>query len=262
MPEAAATPRDRAAAGEAHKARDRDRREAAAAEKARAKAEAAAVKREVAAAAAATRLRDAAAASTAGLAVQWGTAGAEPGGPAPPEFIHIWRAKHAAGAASAEPEPEAVPAPASAPAPALAPVVLWLHGGGWRFGTHAVMPPFIRGLTAAGFGVVSVGCRKSKVAVFPACLHDCKAAVRWVRAHGAAHGLDGGRVGVLGNSAGAHLAALLGLTAGLAELEGRELGWATESSAVSAVVAIAGACAWLERACTCPPAAAWPLARY
>ena len=54
--------------------------------------------------------------------------------------------------------------------------------------------------------------RLSQHAVFPAQLQDCKAAVRWLRAHGAEFGLDPERVAVGGASAGGHLAAMVGAT--------------------------------------------------
>lgn len=176
--------------------------------------------------------RDKAADTTTGIDVAWnleftssapGSDGADDANsPATAARLDIWR----------EPRADA--------AGALQPVVLWLHGGAWRFGTHHTMPPFLRALTSAGYAIVSVGYRKSKVAKFPACLHDCKAAVRFVRRNGPSHGLDPELIGVLGNSAGGHLAAMLGLTAGIAELEGEELGWASTSSEVRAVTVIAG----------------------
>ncbi len=94
----------------------------------------------------------------------------------------------------------------------LLPVVVWIHGGGWRRGSknnpRAALP-----LLEHGYALVSVEYRLSGEAVFPAAIEDCKAAVRWVRAHAAEYGIDPDRLGVWGSSAGGHLAALLG-TAG------------------------------------------------
>ena len=73
----------------------------------------------------------------------------------------------------------------------------------------------------------------------PSCpLHDCKAAIRWLRAHAEEYGLDPERIGVWGSSAGGHLVALLGTTTEVASLEG-DLGNPEESSEVQAV------CAWM-----------------
>jgi acetyl esterase/lipase len=104
---------------------------------------------------------------------------------------------------------------------AAAPVIVFLHGGGWRLGTRAVFcptwrhwspDPFQR-LVAAGFAVASVDYRLSGEAVFPAQLHDVRAAARWLHTRAAELGVDAARIVVWGESAGGHLAALLGLTA-------------------------------------------------
>ncbi len=119
------------------------------------------------------------------------------------------------------------------PAGPPAPVVLFLHGGGWRLGTRSVFCPTWRDwrpdpfgrLVAAGFAVASVDYRLSGEAVFPAQLQDATAALRWLRTRADELGVDADRVVAWGESAGGHLAALLGLTAGrpdLTELVGGE----------------------------------------
>jgi acetyl esterase/lipase len=124
------------------------------------------------------------------------------------------------------------------------PVVLFLHGGGWRVGSrHTVGPmyaaldpaPFER-MAQAGIAVASADYRLSGEAVWPAQLHDAKAAVRWLRARAADLGIDPGRIAAWGESAGGHLASLLGLTAGDPALEG-DVGVTGPSSGVVAVVA-------------------------
>lgn len=110
--------------------------------------------------------------------------------------------------------------PAEPPAPGRStPVVVFVHGGGWRVGSrHSVGPayaaaplePFTR-LTRAGIAVASVDHRLSGEATWPAPLHDVRAAVRWLRRRGPELGLDPSRVAAWGESAGGHLAALLGL---------------------------------------------------
>ncbi|HTW12805.1 MAG TPA: alpha/beta hydrolase, partial [Solirubrobacteraceae bacterium] len=121
--------------------------------------------------------------------------------------------------------------------------VLFIHGGGWGLGTRASVAPPLDGLepsmferlAQAGLAVASVDYRLTGEARFPAQLHDVKAAVRWLRAHAAAIGLDPERIVAWGGSAGGHLAALLGLTAEHEYLEG-EAGITGVSSAVWAVV--------------------------
>jgi acetyl esterase/lipase len=124
------------------------------------------------------------------------------------------------------------------------PVVVFLHGGGWRLGSRHSAGPAYRGadptpfeqVALAGIAVASVDYRLSGEAVWPAQLHDAKAAVRWLRHRAGELGIDPGRVAAWGESAGGHLAALLGLTAGHPALEG-DVGVPGPSSAVGAVVA-------------------------
>ncbi|HLP08345.1 MAG TPA: alpha/beta hydrolase fold domain-containing protein [Opitutaceae bacterium] len=100
------------------------------------------------------------------------------------------------------------------------PAVLLIHGGGWEAGDRTMERPFAKRLAAAGFVAVPVSYRLGEAGRFPAALHDLKAAVRWLRAHAAEHGIDPARIGAVGGSAGGHLAALLGATNGVAALEG------------------------------------------
>ena len=125
-----------------------------------------------------------------------------------------------------------------------APAVLFLHGGGWRAGSrHQAGPAFLGAqpgpfeqVARSGIAVASADYRLSGEAAWPAQLHDVKAAVRWLRARAGELGIDGERIAVWGESAGGHLAELLGLTAGDPALEG-DVGVTGPPSAVSAVVA-------------------------
>jgi acetyl esterase/lipase len=112
------------------------------------------------------------------------------------------------------------------------PVVMWVHGGGWRMGNKDI--PWIMPLVPLGFAVASIDYRLSQEAIWPAQIHDCKAAVRWLRKNGPDYGLDPNRIGAVGASAGGQLVALLGTTADHPELEGTE-GSPGVSSAVQAV---------------------------
>ena len=91
-----------------------------------------------------------------------------------------------------------------------APVVLFLHGGGWAHGDKFPSPA-AAGLVAAGFAVAAANYRLTTAARFPAQLDDARAAVAWLRSHAAQYNLDPARVGAFGVSAGGHLAALLGV---------------------------------------------------
>ena len=124
---------------------------------------------------------------------------------------------------------------------APAPLVVWVHGGGFMFGDRRHLPETLRtnqlfdALLAAGLAVATVDYRHALEAPFPAQLHDAKAAVRYLRAHADDLGISTARIGVMGESAGGHIAALVGLTAHRADLEGTH-GVVGPSSAVDAVV--------------------------
>lgn len=116
------------------------------------------------------------------------------------------------------------------------PLVVWIHGGGWVTGERSPCP--IARLATRGYAVASVSYRLSQGdTVFPAPLHDCKAAVRWLRANAWRFGCDSARIGVWGASAGGHLAALLGTVQDQPALEGSE-GITGVSSRVQCVVAM------------------------
>ncbi len=94
-----------------------------------------------------------------------------------------------------------------------APVVMWIFGGCWRFGSkgyHVIM----RDLTSAGIAVASIQYRMSNCALYPAQLEDCQAAAQWLRDNGARYGIDSKRMGASGESSGGQLAALLAATEG------------------------------------------------
>lgn len=126
-------------------------------------------------------------------------------------------------------------------AAAAAPLVVWIHGGGWMFGDRRILPETFRpnqvfdALLDAGLAVASIDYRHALEAPFPAQLHDAKAAVRYLRAFADELGISTERIGVIGESAGGHLAALVGLTAHRPDLEGAH-GVVGTSSAVGAVV--------------------------
>ena len=116
------------------------------------------------------------------------------------------------------------------------PLIIWIHGGGWTSGDKDLSPngPQVR-QTTRGYAVASINYRLSQQAKFPAQIEDCKAAVRWLRAHAGQFNLDPARIAVWGSSAGGHLAALMGASGDVSELEGGE-GNLDYSSRVQAVV--------------------------
>jgi acetyl esterase/lipase len=107
------------------------------------------------------------------------------------------------------------------PMSARLPVIVFIHGGGWMQGDKSDgarwLMPFVRTGRYAG---IAAEYRLSGEAIWPAQIHDCKAAIRWVRANSAKYGLNADRIGVWGRSAGGHLALMLGVSGGVPELEG------------------------------------------
>lgn len=122
-----------------------------------------------------------------------------------------------------------LPANATQPLPLL----VWIHGGGWASGSKHGCPPLRAGFTERGYAIASLDYRLSGDAIFPAAVEDCKAALRWLRAHAEHYNLDPDHIGVWGSSAGGHLAAFLGTSGDTREFDvGGNLGF---SSAVQAV---------------------------
>jgi acetyl esterase/lipase len=121
--------------------------------------------------------------------------------------------------------------------PESPPVLVYIHGGGWFEGSKIDCPgsTFVQ----HGYAVACVDYRLATAAcapdtVFPAQMHDVKAAIRWLRQHADTYGYDADHMGAIGQSSGGHLAALLGVSDGAADLEGTTNPGA--SSAVQAVV--------------------------
>ncbi len=96
-----------------------------------------------------------------------------------------------------------------------APGLLLVHGGGWRGGERGMLRGYGSRFAAAGFVCVAPEYRLTGEAPWPAQIEDIKAAIRWVRAHGAALQIDEQRLAALGSSAGAHLVLLAAGTPGV-----------------------------------------------
>ena len=92
------------------------------------------------------------------------------------------------------------------------PLIVHIHGGGWRAGNKFPCP--VTPLVLKGYAVASVEYRFSQKAVFPAQIQDCQAAIRWLRAHANKYHFDVDRLGAVGGSAGGHLSALVGTSGG------------------------------------------------
>jgi acetyl esterase/lipase len=115
------------------------------------------------------------------------------------------------------------------------PVIVYIHGGGWRQGDESEFAELWRAEAKRGYAVASVRYRLTPAGQWPNNIHDVKAAVRWLKANASKYQLDANRFAAWGASAGGHLAAVLATSHGVAALEG-DLGNPSESSRVQALV--------------------------
>jgi acetyl esterase/lipase len=121
---------------------------------------------------------------------------------------------------------------------ARSPLIVWVHGGAWRSGSKAKVP--LETLVAKGFPIASIDYRLSTEARFPAQIHDIKAAIRFLRARSGEWGVPSEKIVIAGESAGAHLAALVGVSNGHADLEGSVGNLRDRSSNVQGIISFFG----------------------
>ena len=126
--------------------------------------------------------------------------------------------------------------PATGDISSPAPLLVWVHGGAWRFGTNQALRDTVlhtpggeqpntqalmrAAFQQAGWAVASINYRYSHQALFPGALHDVKEAVRFFRANAHEFGIDPQRIAVAGGSAGGHLSMLVAHTGDSAASDG------------------------------------------
>jgi len=150
---------------------------------------------------------------------------------------------------------------------ALAPVIIYVHGGGWtgghtrHSGAFENWPEVLASIAARGYVVASINYRLSSEAPSPAAAHDVKAAIRWLRSHASRFDIDRARIGIWGGSAGGQLAALAGTSCGVAALDPpAAAGLTDDSNCVQAVAAWYGVFDFAPVVASAPPDA--PPRRY
>lgn len=136
------------------------------------------------------------------------------------------------------------------------PIVVFIHGGGWRQGQKAAGLRPLSALVRTGrYAGATIGYRLSGESQWPSQIHDCKAAIRWLRANASRWDLDGDRIAVWGTSAGGHLAAMLGTSAGVADMDGSLGPHTQQSTRVTCVVDFFGPTDFLTMNAMAPPGA-------
>jgi acetyl esterase/lipase len=123
---------------------------------------------------------------------------------------------------------------------AKAPIVIGIHGGGWQGGSPAAYRHWGPYLAKNGFGMFAIKYRLAKEGTYPKAVYDVKSAVQFLRAKASDLGVDPERIGLWGDSAGGHLAALVGLAGSEYKAEYRNDPHAAVPANVKAVVGFYG----------------------
>ena len=118
------------------------------------------------------------------------------------------------------------------------PAILVVHGGGWLNGNKEKFHPLAQALSARGYITAAVEYRLGGEAKFPAAIHDCNTATRWLRSHAKKYHIDPERIGAVGGSAGGHLVGLMATARDVKQLRGA--GFNHQSSALQAAIVMAG----------------------
>jgi len=121
----------------------------------------------------------------------------------------------------------------------LLPAILFFHGGGWVWGRKEDMTQNAAELASKGYVTFTVEYRLAREAQYPACVDDAKAAVRWIKSNAKKIGVNPDKIGVVGSSAGGHIAAMLGVTP-YKKFIGEFIGPKDPSADVHAVATLSG----------------------
>ncbi|SJM66622.1 Esterase/lipase [Corynebacterium glutamicum] len=113
--------------------------------------------------------------------------------------------------------------PEATPPPEGWPVIIWLHGGGWRMQDRTARPDFSQHFAAAGFAMVSIDYSLAPSHPHPAQVQDLRQAIRFLRVHHEDLRLNSERIGLWGSSAGGHVAAMAALLGHLSELDSEHI---------------------------------------
>ncbi len=127
------------------------------------------------------------------------------------------------------------------------PLVVWIHGGGWMGQNQDSGIDRVTQLVRTGrYAAASINYRPSSEARWPAQIHDCNAALRWLRAHAEEFGIDPERIAVMGIESGGHLASMIGIGSGEEDLEGGIGRYPDDSGGVACVIDLWGPTDFLQ----------------
>ncbi len=99
------------------------------------------------------------------------------------------------------------------------PVLVFIHGGGWKKGDKSDYLPYLVDFAQRGYVTVTLSYRFSQEAPFPATVKDVKCAIRWIKVHAKEYFIDPEKIAVIGGSAGGHLAMMIGYSSNVREFE-------------------------------------------
>ena len=120
-------------------------------------------------------------------------------------------------------------------------MIVYIHGGGWKNGSkESVTGKLASYLKTGSFAVAAINYRLSGESIWPSQIHDCKAAIRWLKGNAKKYGIDANRLAVWGNSAGGHLVAMMGVSGDIESLEGKLGKHLDQNSRVNCVVDFCG----------------------
>lgn len=101
----------------------------------------------------------------------------------------------------------------------LLPIVIFVHGGGWRSGDKSFQHPLAIEVASKGYLCAAVEYRLSPEAKYPAAILDIKESIQWIKQNSDKYNCDSSKVTLVGCSSGGHLAAFCGVTSGIKKFE-------------------------------------------
>lgn len=117
------------------------------------------------------------------------------------------------------------------------PVIVFIHGGAFRAGSKDTGLWRLRHFAESGnYACITINYRLTGESIWPTQIHDCKAAIRWIKANAKKYGMNPDKIGIWGSSAGGHLVAMLGTSAGVEAMDGKLGDHTGISSKVTCVV--------------------------